>query len=336
MATTFERRVVPVGRLAKTLAWPLRVSTMQAWKLILGGGGAVALADGLTGREVWFGPAYLIVIGTAAWCLGWKQAVTVGVAALAITLAVNGFAVYPYTGVASAWNIAMRIAAVLITIGMLHTVREMYAREWRLSRTDPLTGALNRKAFYELTSDRTSSRSWSLLAYADLDGFKALNDTFGHAVGDECLKQFVHEVSRVIRTEDVFARLGGDEFAIYLDVKDAAAALAVAVRLHATMNAVKLANGGQVQCSVGALTIEPGSRSIDREVRSADRLMYEAKCRGSSLVAGTAAGTMAPPNERLDETACDEQNFRQPNRARTVALDQVTRVQTRSKLRGAA
>jgi diguanylate cyclase (GGDEF)-like protein len=323
MEAATERRVAPAGKLAQTLAYPLRLTRTQAWKLIAVAGVAVVVADRLSGPHVWFGPAYLVIIAIAAWCLGWKQAVAVGLAALSATLTVNGFALYPYAGVASAWNIAMRIVAVLTVIAMLHTVRAMYIREWRLSRTDPLTGALNRKAFYELTTARTHSRSSSLLVYADLDGFKQLNDTLGHAAGDDCLVRFVRQVTRVIRSDDVLARLGGDEFAIYLDVRDAVAARVVAVRLHAAMNAVQLADGGKVRCSVGALALGPGSRSIDREIRRADELMYQAKCRGSSLVIGTPAG---------DERAPEERSAELPGQTRSPAYPPVGRAKFRTKL----
>jgi diguanylate cyclase (GGDEF)-like protein len=324
MEAATERRVAPASKLAATLAYPLRFSRRQAWQLLVVAGSAIVMADRLSGPEVWFGPAYLIVIGIAAWCLGWREAVAVALAALAATLTVNGFALYPYAGVASAWNIAMRVVAVLMIIGMLHTVRAMYTREWRLSRTDPLTGALNRKAFYELTTARAHSRSWSLLVYADLDGFKKLNDTFGHAVGDECLVRFVRQVTRVIRSDDLLARLGGDEFAIYLDVRDAASARTVGVRLHAAMNAVKLASGGEVRCSVGALTLKPGLRSIDREIRSADELMYEAKCRGSALVFGTAI--------RGAEGILEEPQTQQPGQTPLPTYSSVGRAEFRSKL----
>src|ERR1700712_1722998 len=100
MEAAFERRVAPEGRLAETLAWPLRLSRKQAWKLVIIGGGVVAIADRLTGPEVWFGPAYLMIIGIAAWCLGWKPAVAVGVVSLALTLAINDLQLYPYSGAA--------------------------------------------------------------------------------------------------------------------------------------------------------------------------------------------------------------------------------------------
>lgn len=288
MRETVERRMASEGGLAQKLAWPLRVSRASAWKFALLGLWLTGLADFLTGSEIWFGPVYLLVIGLAAWSLGGLEAIAVGLACLAITLAANGYELYPYSGIAGAWNIAVRIMAVLALIGLLHTVRQLYAREWRVSRTDLLTGALNRKAFFELTGNRTSSRRWSMLIYVDLDGFKALNDTSGHAAGDQCLTRFAEGVSKIIRTGDVFARLGGDEFAVYFDLKDQAAAKAVAVRMHRSMNELMIADCASVQCSVGALILQPGPRSIDDEVRAADFLMYEAKDLGASLVAGTA------------------------------------------------
>jgi diguanylate cyclase (GGDEF)-like protein len=287
MKIAVERRIPLESGLAGKLAWPLRLSPADAWKVVLAGLWLTALADVATGQELWMGPLYLLVISLAAWSLGWIEAVAIGFASLAITVAANGTDLYPGTGAAGVWNIAVRVVAVLILIGLLHTARQMYTREWRLSRTDPLTGALNRKAFFELTAVRRSSRGWSLLLYCDLDGFKSLNDTSGHAAGDACLAHFAQGIAKAIRKNDVFARVGGDEFAIYLDLKDEAAARAVASRIHATMNGL-LADTPGVQCSLGGLILTPGRRSIDAEIRAADALMYEAKSIGASLVVATA------------------------------------------------
>jgi diguanylate cyclase (GGDEF)-like protein len=288
MNVAVERRTAPEGGLAKKLAWPLRLSRANACQLIALCGVLAACADLFTSSQIWFGPIYLLIIALAAWSLGWLEAIAVGLVCLAFTLSANGSELYPYAGAAGAWNILVRVAAVLVLVALLHTVRQMYAREWWVSRTDPLTGALNRKAFFELTTARTSSRGWSMLVYVDLDGFKALNDRSGHAAGDACLAVFAQRITRVIRTSDVFARVGGDEFVIYLDVRDQSAAKAVAVRLHRAMNAAMQAEGTSVQCSMGAIILAPGRRSIDAEIRSADSLMYEAKELRSSLVVGTA------------------------------------------------
>jgi diguanylate cyclase (GGDEF)-like protein len=323
MKMAVERRVSPETGLAAKLAWPLRLSRIDGWKMALLGLGLTYLADLATGPDLWFGPFYLLVIALAAWSLGWLEATAIAFAGLGLTLSANGASLYPGIGAASGWNIGVRVLAVLMLIGLLHTVRQMYAREWRLSRTDPLTGALNRKAFFELTSARRSSRGWSVLLYCDLDGFKALNDTAGHSAGDLCLSRFAKGVASAIRKDDVFARVGGDEFAIYLDVKDQAAARAVDARLHATMNDV-LIGSRPVRCSLGALILTPGRRSIDAEIRAADCLMYEAKEIGAALTIGTA-------NQRGRELTVERDTERAPATAKP--MPSTARGSPRSRIR---
>lgn len=287
MASFFERRArLPCGNVAAKLPWPIRMARRQAWKTILAAMCLVGGADLLTGDVIWFGPAYLLIIGGAAWCLGWREGLAVGCAALAIGLSSNGLSLYPYSGIAAAWNLAMRVVIVLTVVALMAKIRTGYEAEWRLARTDLLTGAINRKGFFELTYNTHQAHSWTLLAYADLDGLKKLNDQQGHRAGDEGLSLFSQHVLRMIRKGDIFARLGGDEFIIHMQVRDEAAAKAVAARLHHGMNNVVGSN--QLQCSLGALILAPGSREIDAEVCAADGLMYEAKSLGASLVAATA------------------------------------------------
>jgi diguanylate cyclase (GGDEF)-like protein len=104
------------------------------------------------------------------------------------------------------------------------------------------------------------------------------------------LHLFSRRVLQMIRDGDTFARLGGDEFAVYMQVKDEDAAKSVAVRLHAAMNSAQ-GPTHPIRCSVGALILAPGLRSIDVELGAADELMYEAKAIGASLVAATAANS---------------------------------------------
>jgi len=259
----------------------------KAWLVTLAGLALTGTLDAVTSKDLWFGPFYLFAIGFSAWMLGRREALAVGFAAFAATLVVNGAHLYPFGGIAVAWNATMRVIAVLAFIAMLGRVRESYMREWRLARTDPLTGALNRQAFFELASRTQVSRTWGMLVYADLDGLKKLNDERGHAVGDQCLRDFVDGVRGAIRRQDLFARLGGDEFVIAMKVRDQAAAIAVARRLHRAMNAAAQAAEPHLRCSVGALVVPPGARTIDREVIAADELMYEAKRVGAGLSIAT-------------------------------------------------
>jgi diguanylate cyclase (GGDEF)-like protein len=270
----------------------VRLRPAQAWLLVLFCTDAVALADLLTGPDLWFGPVYLLVMCVAAWTLGWRAGQSVGMACMALTFAINGFSLYPYGDTNLIWNLGMRFTAVSIVIAVISGMRRAYVREWWLARTDILTGAFNRQAFFELAAAVDTTR-WRLLVYADLDGLKKLNDIHGHAAGDACLQAYGSAVRKMIRRNDIFARIGGDEFVIFMSVKDEAAARGVAARLHKAMNSMP-SERRNLPCSVGGLVVPPGEASVDDLVRSADNLMYEAKLRGACLQLGNASGVRRP------------------------------------------
>src|SRR5690606_15394588 len=113
-------------------------------------------------------------------------------------------------------------------------------REWWLARTDALTGALNRQAFFDLGTALAGQACWRLLLYADLDGLKTLNDERGHAAGDASLATYARAGRRIVRRSALFARGGGDEFLLFIAVKAERAARSVAARLHREMNGVCL------------------------------------------------------------------------------------------------
>ncbi|OCC22563.1 hypothetical protein MB02_16250 [Croceicoccus estronivorus] len=279
---TERRAKVNISRASK-LFFPLNMARPRAWIVVALTLCIVGLADAISGYAIWFGPLYLMIIGFAAWSLGWREAVGVGLSCLGITLVVNGFSIYPYGTAHAYWNLAIRILAVLVIIGILDSARKLCENEWLLARTDPLTGVLNRQAFFELAESIDHSETWYVLVYADLDGLKRLNDREGHARGDACLQAYTAHVQQLIRKDDIFARVGGDEFFIYLAVRDEEAGKAVALRLHKGMNEAASEFSASLRCSTGALILAPGSRSLSREVKIADELMYQAKNAGASL-----------------------------------------------------
>lgn len=275
----------------------VRLRSAQAWLLILFCTDAAALADLLSGPDLWVGPVYLVVICVAAWSLGWRGGFLTGVGCMGLTFAINGANLYPYGDADFAWNLGMRFVAVLTVIAVIAGVRRAYVREWWLARTDALTGALNRQAFFELAPSAIDSQKWRLLVYADLDGLKKVNDIRGHAAGDDCLRAYGTAVRKMIRRNDIFARVGGDEFLIFMNVKHEAAARTVASRLHKAMNSIPV-ESGNLNCSVGGLVVTPGDACVDVLVRSADYLMYEAKVRGACLQLGVASQVQRPARGR--------------------------------------
>ncbi len=285
-----EASQIRLTRVPRALDRLVRLRTAQAWLVVLFCGDLAAIGDLVSGPNLWFGPAYLVVMCIATWSLGWVAGQTVGFACMAMTLAINGTSFFPHDGSDVTWNLAMRIGAASAVIAVIAGVRRAYVREWWLARTDVLTGALNRQAFFELGEALAGSCTWRLLLYADLDGLKAINDGEGHAAGDACLRAYAAAVRKIIRREDMFARVGGDEFLIFMTVKEEDAARTVAARLHLAMNSVPAASGGRLRCSVGALLIPPGRIAIDELVRQADALMYTAKLQGAGLEFGMVAG----------------------------------------------
>lgn len=287
-----KARAVPeiIGRL-------VRLRPAQAWLLVLFCADSAATADLLTGPDLWLGPIYLLVICVAAWTLGWMAGQLTGVACMGLTFALNGLNLYPHGGADFALNIGMRFVAISIVIAAIAGMRRAYVKEWWLARTDILTGALNRQAFFELAPKTIDVQRWRLLIYADLDGLKKVNDVRGHAAGDACLQAYGAAVRKMIRQNDVFARVGGDEFLIFMGVKNEAAATSVAARLHKAMNSIP-AESRNLNCSVGGLVVPPGDTSIDDLVRGADNLMYEAKLRGACLQLGVASHVQGPVDGR--------------------------------------
>ena len=182
----------------------------------------------------------------------------------------------------------------LVTLALLVYVRARQAeQEDRLERLtreaffDSLTGLANRALFrfrLQQAFHRAARRGEQLaVMFVDLDRFKQVNDTLGHAAGDQLLAQVAGRLQGAVRPEDTVARLGGDEFTVLLEsVPGAAEAAAVAERILRAMRA-PFALGGReasVRASVGIALRGPGHRAPDELLRDADAALYRAKAAG--------------------------------------------------------
>jgi diguanylate cyclase (GGDEF)-like protein len=149
---------------------------------------------------------------------------------------------------------------------------------------DPLTGLPNRALFMERigqAKNRALRRGGDFsLLYLDLDGFKYVNDSLGHHVGDELLQIAAIRMSACLRTEDTLARLGGDEFGVLLEETDATCAAEVADRLvHALSDTSFTEHDLSIGVSVG-ITTGGAHDDIDQMLRKADASMYSVKGHG--------------------------------------------------------
>ena len=156
---------------------------------------------------------------------------------------------------------------------------------------DALTGLENRSVFAQSVALRLGSRQADgmipVVLFIDLDDFKVINDTLGHAAGDRLLVAVGDRLRSVMRATDLAARLGGDEFAALLwDTPDLTGSLRVAERLTAAMNPGFELGGDSVtvRASIGVAGGRPGLDSAGDLLRNADVAMYSAKARGKGRV----------------------------------------------------
>jgi diguanylate cyclase (GGDEF)-like protein len=163
-------------------------------------------------------------------------------------------------------------------------------REQTLARTDPLTGINNRRFLFEIAErEFTVALRYrpplSLLMF-DIDHFKQINDTFGHAMGDQVLQQVTQAICAEIRSADLVGRYGGDEFVVLLPHTSAQDALPLAERIHASLAAIQIETDKGllgVTVSLGiAQTIHKTSESdtVEALFLRADQVMYAAKQAG--------------------------------------------------------
>jgi diguanylate cyclase (GGDEF)-like protein/PAS domain S-box-containing protein len=183
----------------------------------------------------------------------------------------------------------------------IEDVSERKQREADLSHQalhDPLTGLANRALLMERIHQALSGRGRharpSHLFYLDLNGFKEVNDRFGHAAGDAVLTQLAQRIVALLRAGDTAARLGGDEFAVLCEDTEPRHAASIADRLRAAAAEPFLINDARV-CLSAAVGSSPAQVADPAELlREADRHMYQTKRRASSTpVHGPQDG--APP-----------------------------------------
>jgi diguanylate cyclase (GGDEF)-like protein len=175
--------------------------------------------------------------------------------------------------------------AMALAMRVAHT--EQLKSLERLSRTDELTGLANRRAFEAEVQRRVASLErhdgCGSLLLLDLDHFKALNDTLGHAAGDSALRALSSQLLELMRETDLVARIGGDEFAIWLDGCSALGAQRVAANIVEAMTGIRQMFGGGIvplSVSIGIAEWHRGLADIHILLRRADDALYAVKRAG--------------------------------------------------------
>jgi diguanylate cyclase (GGDEF)-like protein len=158
------------------------------------------------------------------------------------------------------------------------------AQLWDMAVTDSLTGLYVRRYFMvklqeEIHRAERYNKVISVIM-ADLDGFKNINDTFGHDAGDRALEAISYLLKKNIRDVDAIARYGGEEFVILVPDADKDAAFGLAERLREEVAKVKLDNMSPITVSLGIATFPTDGTDVEDLIRKADAAMYAAKRAG--------------------------------------------------------
>lgn len=162
--------------------------------------------------------------------------------------------------------------------------KQMERELLRLATTDDLTGAHNRRRFFELSRiELARAQRYHrpiCLLILDLDRFKRINDTFGHPFGDEVLRRTVYQCQAVLRQQDIVGRLGGEEFGITMPETDLEAGCAAADRLCRALEDLRLGppdGTARFTVSIGVIEFDLGGESLEAGLKRADQALYAAK-----------------------------------------------------------
>ncbi len=216
----------------------------------------------------------------------------------------------------TAWNLAIASIRILVfpliyLSAILLVQGRTVARLERALAYDDLTGASSRRAFLDACAfhldegRRATAEGW--LLFLDLDNFKALNDRYGHDIGDKALRHFVDLAVKVLPPQAHLGRLGGEEFAILLPGSSRASAIVVAERVMQAVRDIPLDTGPVVvpmTVSIGIAAAHPGM-SMDDVLKRADDALYQAKAGGRDRLC-LAGETMPIAGHRNDRPGADE------------------------------
>ena len=209
--------------------------------------------------------------------------------------------------------------AVVGMEGIVHDVTERQKTEkqvWHQANFDALTDLPNRALFFdrlshEISAARRKSKHLALL-FLDLDGFKAVNDQYGHEAGDNVLKTVTHRWRQSIRDTDTLARIGGDEFAIIInELEDIALVEVIAQKLINALDAdipLQVDQSCSIGVSIGIGIYPDNAFEMDSLLTASDQAMYKSKANGKNRITFAENGP-ASPSEKVEWVKLEAQHI---------------------------
>jgi len=231
---------------------------------------------------------YLLPVFFSAWYVSGRFGVFICVLSW-VSMCVDYPAITPRNSLARVYTDATMNAFFLLVVNhFVAAFKKNYDKVIALAQKDYLTGAFNRSKFfdladYELKICRRYKRPITI-AFIDIDDFKRTNDEFGHQVGDMLLCDVVTTIYANLRSTDILARFGGDEFVLLLPETGEEGARNVFTRLWNELASITERRKLPVTFSIGTVTFNNLSVSLEEMLKCADKKMYEAKISGKNQI----------------------------------------------------
>lgn len=242
----------------------------------------LGVLDYITGDEFAFSLFYLLPIILVTWAIGIHMGFFVSLFSALTLLSVEIVGGHTYSHPAMyAVNTVVRASFFFIYAYLIEKLKISRKKVQWAARTDFVTGVFNRRYFHELLGmeiDRAHRYPHPIaIVYMDMDNFKAMNDLFGHKVGDDVLRCIADELRSQLRKTDVIARLGGDEFALLLPSARLPEAQVVLSKVRNHLLETMRQRNWPITFSIGVVVCVSPPVSAEQLIDKADETMYRVK-----------------------------------------------------------
>jgi diguanylate cyclase (GGDEF)-like protein len=248
----------------------------------------VAWLDHLLSPDISITAIYVLPVAALAWYLGRLAGHASIVLALAFKLVADLYSVVPTDAFVTAWGMLTLLVLAMAVTEVLTLLHRALDTEHDLARTDSLTGVPNARYFREraqMELDRVRRYGGVFtLASLDLDHFKDVNDSLGHAVGDRLLRDVGQALVMRLRKTDAVARVGGDEFALLLPHTGEWESSVALAHVREALEELTPLYSSQVRASIGSVTFSTPPGTVEEMMRLADAALYRAKTDGRDRV----------------------------------------------------
>lgn len=268
------------------------IRNQPRWVLIIAGIFLIVASgtmDRFTGGDLSFLLFYLIPVYFFVWFTTRRLGVAASVICAVVWIAVNVIdRVQIYHTTISYLNMSIELVFFFFVTYLLCMLKEAAGVNEELSRTDALTGAMNRNAFYDMAGREIARLGRYMrpftVAYVDIDNFKIINYRFGHNAGDKLLCSVADTMNKNLRKVDLVSRFGGDEFTMLLPETGAEAAQVVLSRIRNVLLNVMEKNEWPVTFTFGTVTFLKAPASVEEMMKKVGSVMYSGKDSGMNTI----------------------------------------------------